>query len=102
VISNRLPGFTSEATLYGSGTQYWTQTTSAQGQGEQRVTPQLRGGIGGISSGGLSFHWPTWCELACASAAAACIAGTVGAGVSLCVLAEIACLNACNSSVQMM
>lgn len=48
-------------------------------------------------SHGMSL-WPGrkyWCILACATAAAACIAGTAGSAAALCLIAQAACEAAC-------
>lgn len=76
----------------------------------EKVTPALRnigggGGIGGIG-GGFGLHWPTWCEVNCAIAAAGCnfACGATGPGylgcLAACSLAEIACLEACGHGVE--
>jgi hypothetical protein len=98
MLKNQFPGFTAEATLYSTSACYQSSATRGYSCGEQRVVSQLRVG-GGISTGGLSFHWPSWCELGCAAAAATCIAGTSGVGIAACVAAEILCLQGCNSKV---
>jgi hypothetical protein len=96
VSVNQFPGFTAEAGLHPTSTCYQLPADREHSRAEHRVIPQLRVGAG-VPTGGLGFHWPTWCELACASAAAACLAGTAGAAAALCIPAEIACLQACNS-----
>jgi hypothetical protein len=93
---HRFPGFTAEAGLYRTSTRDQLPATRDHSRAEQRVISQLRVGTG-VPTMGLGFHWPSWCELACASAAAVCLAGTAGAAAALCIPAEIACLQACNS-----
>jgi hypothetical protein len=95
-----VPGFDADMTLYDG--KYYRSVAPASWQ-PQGVIPQLRIGGGGGLGGGLGFHWPSWCEISCAAAAAACNIACVGAAigypacVAACSTAEIACLVACNS-----
>ena|SRR5664279_475756 len=92
-----IPGFTADRSLYTTSGRYQGATNQSDPTKKgQRIIGQLLGGGFG-TSGGLGFHWPTWCEIECTSAAAACIAATSGIGTAACILGEIACLRGCRS-----
>jgi hypothetical protein len=93
---NTMPGFTADNSLRHNRSYRSSGGKSPQ---TQQVVPQLRIGGGGIGGGGLGFHWPSWCEIGCASAAALCIAATDGIGIAACIASEITCLAGCKSSV---
>ncbi|HUO09274.1 MAG TPA: hypothetical protein VM008_13285 [Phycisphaerae bacterium] len=96
-MTTMLPGFTAETTLR-PATHRGNTSKSFPRPAQNSVIPQMRIGPGGISTGGLGFHWPSWCEIECAAAAAICIAGTEGIATVACVLAEIKCLEGCNKN----
>jgi hypothetical protein len=91
---NTMPGFTAEKSLH-RNRRY--RSHGGNGFKTQQVVPQLRIGGGGIGGGGLGLHWPSWCEIGCASAAALCIAATEGIGVAACIASELTCLAGCNN-----
>jgi hypothetical protein len=93
-----MPGFTADTSLYKTSGRYQSLANQSY-SGGQGVVAQLRAG-GGFGTRGLSFHWPSWCEIECAAAAALCIAawGETIVGVAACLAAEATCLNGCKSS----
>jgi hypothetical protein len=91
-----MPGFTADASI-GNHRSYHSTANGSRGE-NRNIIPQLRIGGGGIGGGGLGFHWPSWCEIGCASAAALCIAATEGIGIAACLASELTCLAGCNSS----
>ena len=96
-----VPGFSGEMSLYPSR-EHYRSSMSGISAAHGEVLPQLRIGGGG---GGLGFHWPNRCNIACFFAAVACNVGCAGTGpgyvacLVACGAAEVACLAACGGGL---
>lgn len=84
-----LPGFTADISINRRSTPH--SIADLPSSRSQAIIPQARIG------GGLGLHWPSWCEVGCATAAALCIAATEGVGVAACIASEVTCLAGCKS-----